>query len=496
MAENLANDFATTLAGAVDNSTGTLTVVLASGAPAPNFRIRVDDELMLVTAVAGTTWTVTRGIEGTAAASHASGAVVVHVLTAGALAALLAALGVNPTFTGDLTLSSVGARIRGDFSNATAINMVAFQSSVPDGRTVIPVLPNGVSKSASHAMYNGTDPANAQRGFIGIDATRVYTGSNYSGSPGVALPYDIDVGGVNRARILPTGEVGIGVTPAVGQGTLQVPDINGGQIAGSRRRNFNGNFDVWQRGDGPFTASGYTADGWVLSVGAGASVAVSKATFVAGDYYGTSRPEAVLRFSQTVAGSASCGLINKIPGLRQFGNKTITISFWAACAAGSIAATIQTSRVYGSGGSAQEYGTPLSCVITTTRQKFTYQIAIPSLFGKTLGAGNCLWAFFTFPIATQDAYISEFQVEYGTVATPFEQWDASAEQAACQRWFRKHQVWIPASSSRASFPLDMAATPTISGGGAGFNSTDTDKNTLAAYQTTAASQTLTFSCEP
>lgn len=88
MAENLANDFATTLASAIDNATGTLIVALASGAPAPNFRVRVDDELMLVTAVAGTTWTVTRGIEGTAAASHASGAVVVHVLTAGALAQL------------------------------------------------------------------------------------------------------------------------------------------------------------------------------------------------------------------------------------------------------------------------------------------------------------------------------------------------------------------------------------------------------------------------
>lgn len=89
MAENLANDFATTLAGAVDNSTGTLTVVLASGAPAPNFRIRVDDELMLVTAVAGTTWTVTRGVEGTSATTHLIGAPVVHVLTAGALALLL-----------------------------------------------------------------------------------------------------------------------------------------------------------------------------------------------------------------------------------------------------------------------------------------------------------------------------------------------------------------------------------------------------------------------
>lgn len=151
MAENLANDFATTLAGAVDNSTGTLTVVLASGAPAPNFRIRVDDELMLVTAVAGTTWTVTRGIEGTAAASHASGAVVVHVLTAGALAqlfvdhapaaadisdssavgrAVLTAAGAaaartaigaaptsNPSFTGDTSAESLNGGATSGFKN-------------------------------------------------------------------------------------------------------------------------------------------------------------------------------------------------------------------------------------------------------------------------------------------------------------------------------------------------------------------------------------------
>jgi hypothetical protein len=157
----------------------------------------------------------------------------------------------NPSITGDLDLASVGARIRGDFSDATAINTVSFQSSVPNGRTIVPVLPNGTSKSAAFAMYNGLDPANAQRGYIGIDATRVYTGSNYSGSPGVALPYDIDVGGVNRVRIRPTGEVGIGITPTVGGGALQVPNINGGATGGLKNKIINGCMRISKIANGP-----------------------------------------------------------------------------------------------------------------------------------------------------------------------------------------------------------------------------------------------------
>jgi hypothetical protein len=65
---------------------------------------------MLVTGVAGTTWTVTRGIEGTSAASHAAGTAVVAVLTAGALDELRAEIESEfstvvyyPTGTGDQT---------------------------------------------------------------------------------------------------------------------------------------------------------------------------------------------------------------------------------------------------------------------------------------------------------------------------------------------------------------------------------------------------------
>lgn len=84
--ENLSNDFSTTLAAAITGA-GDLTITVASstGAPDPNFRIRVGDELMLVTAVAHPTWTVTRGVEGSTAATHLNGADVAHVVTAGGL---------------------------------------------------------------------------------------------------------------------------------------------------------------------------------------------------------------------------------------------------------------------------------------------------------------------------------------------------------------------------------------------------------------------------
>lgn len=88
MAEQFATLASTTLNGAITNVVTSI-VVTSGASPWPasaQFRIRVDSELMLVTAGAGsTTWTVTRGIEGTTAAAHSTGASVYGVLTAAAL---------------------------------------------------------------------------------------------------------------------------------------------------------------------------------------------------------------------------------------------------------------------------------------------------------------------------------------------------------------------------------------------------------------------------
>ncbi len=85
--EQYTNDAVTALDGGINNSVTSIDVDSFTGFPASaQYRIRIDDEIMLVTAGAGTTtWTVTRGAEGTMADSHLNAASVTHVLTAGAI---------------------------------------------------------------------------------------------------------------------------------------------------------------------------------------------------------------------------------------------------------------------------------------------------------------------------------------------------------------------------------------------------------------------------
>ncbi len=85
------------------------TVASSTGFPAVTsginqFRIQdpaAPSEIMIVTAISGTAWTVTRGAEGTTPVTHASGFTVDAVATAGALSSPL------PTLTGSLQASSL-----------------------------------------------------------------------------------------------------------------------------------------------------------------------------------------------------------------------------------------------------------------------------------------------------------------------------------------------------------------------------------------------------
>lgn len=79
--ENLSNGYQTTLNGAITSGATSLVVTSATGAPAANFRLLIDNEIILVTAVSGTTFTITRGVESTTAAAHSSGVTVTQIIT-------------------------------------------------------------------------------------------------------------------------------------------------------------------------------------------------------------------------------------------------------------------------------------------------------------------------------------------------------------------------------------------------------------------------------
>lgn len=73
----------TTLASAITDTGGTsITVTSETSFPAVQFIISIDTEAMLVTTVSTTTWTVTRGYEGSTAATHLNGAAIFHDISA------------------------------------------------------------------------------------------------------------------------------------------------------------------------------------------------------------------------------------------------------------------------------------------------------------------------------------------------------------------------------------------------------------------------------
>lgn len=89
MTENIANNAVTQLQSSVTPIATTIAVLSSTGFPSPNFRILIDSELMLVTAVSENNWTVTRAVENTTATTHSINASVACVLTVAGLDNLL-----------------------------------------------------------------------------------------------------------------------------------------------------------------------------------------------------------------------------------------------------------------------------------------------------------------------------------------------------------------------------------------------------------------------
>lgn len=167
----------TTLSGAV---AATATTLPTSG-PAPTalqgsgqFRIVVDSEIMLVTAGAATTsWTVQRGVEGSAAVAHSAGAGAYHYLTAGALKAQFAQLGTDSTIggPGGSPLSSAILTTSSPVASAVTWNVGASAT----------VLQNKLVSTDAYPAFAITGNGQMQWGSGGSAAPDVYLSRTSSG---------------------------------------------------------------------------------------------------------------------------------------------------------------------------------------------------------------------------------------------------------------------------------------------------------------------------
>lgn len=266
-----------------------------------------------------------------------------------------------------------------------------------------------------------------------------------------------------------------------------------------RNKIINGDFNIAQRGTSfAVPANGaYTLDRWVVSYdGAIGTFTLSQQSHTIGQTDVPDEPEFFMRWNQTAAGSGSSfrRIEHRIEGVRTLAGKTAAVTFYAkADSARNVTAALVQG--FGSGGSGDVSTSVGTFGLTTVWQKFTATVSVPSISGKTIGAGNYLNLRLGLPInSTMTIDISHVQVEENG-ATPFEQRFPAVEVNLAQRFYQIAVVVVGTGATTIPFKVVMVAAPTITGGGAGFAASGTTVNGSTALQTGAATQTLLLEAE-
>lgn len=219
----------------------------------------------------------------------------------------------------------------------------------------------------------------------------------------------------------------------------------------------NGGFGFWQRGTS-FTSSGttgsrYTADRWSINGGGGASITIAANALASADYDKVENLDKQLP-KITIGSDSSAShfavLEQRIENVHTFAGETITVSFRTFIPAGGsryIAIEMQ-----------QDFkGTAVSGIGSKKFQlqpgwtTVSHTVTMPSTVGKTMTQGHNVTLSFWLSGGSNwngrndnlgaqpagDLYITDVQVERGTVRTAFENRHPAVELLLCQRYYEK-----------------------------------------------------------
>lgn len=280
-------------------------------------------------------------------------------------------------------------------------------------------------------------------------------------------------------------------------GNLTVPSLNGGQLAGNRRRNLNGDCRIAQLGTSYPAANGHTIDMWRFGcAGAQVSTVTQEADAPAGSGFVYSHRSTVTTADAAIAAGDYAIHHTVIEGydVADLVGKTFTVSFRVRSAKTGIhCVALRNSGLDRS----YVHEFTIAAANTWESHKFTVVGGLPA--GGTWNLTNGVGLEVNFTLAAGSTYhttagawqtgnfiatanqvnvldtngnifaVTGLQVELGDTATPYERRSIGAETTQVQRYGRPNgglSGWATSTTTLNGLAVDfssnpMRATPTI-----------------------------------
>ena len=229
------------------------------------------------------------------------------------------------------------------------------------------------------------------------------------------------------------------------------------------------------------TGSGYKTVDRIVTNASGSTYNQSQQTVTVGGETGLPTQFTKFLRHDVTTSNDNAHFYHKIEGVASVPAGTVTLSFYAKGTTPTGGLAFNAYQNFGTGGSPSgEVSITISdtVTLTSTWQRFSINITVPSITGKTLGTnGNDTFYFGIgqFANTSTNAYqldITGLQLEVGTEATPFEHRSFGDEVLRCQRYYNEQYYRFEgvfgASGNGAphevSLPVAMRAGPTLSSG--------------------------------
>lgn len=261
-----------------------------------------------------------------------------------------------------------------------------------------------------------------------------------------------------------------------------------GLLSGFRNKLINGNFDVWQRGPGPFAAN-ETADRWHLNKSGATTVSVTRQTWPVGDMRsnGTQGYYCQADVTSVPAGTGACNHAQRIERVSTFQGELVTVGILMNLPTGKKFG-VRLDQHFGSGGAPSSAVTTEAGVLEGTGDWNMYlvPVTLPSISGQLFGTNGddalelvIDFAHHTLHGGVLDGQTGLFKyskvfVMAGDVAgevNPMPHIDPAVELLRCQRFYWRglpcESLNFPAHASNVymswpvSFPTEMRAVPAL-----------------------------------